>query len=364
MIRHLRAGEEPRLLELLANWPFRHGESALEVFGPYLEHDPSYTPRNVLVAEEAGTLMACVQIFPRRLRTGGAARDSVSIPAGGIGTVFTHASRRSSGLATRLLEVAIDEMSDRGFEVSALVAAKVGFYEQLGWVAWCRGHRRLACAPATLPSWSHFDLRPLDLEFDSAAVRRIGDSYSNRFPGTVVRDAADWATGLEHGVAAGERMTVAVDDRRIVAYLRAAELYGSLHLLEWGYDDLPSDSGETRTAERANGPCEAAAELIVLATQGAIQPARVPAGIEDERLELAVERLGGEWLGGTSGEEGSSTWMLRVLDEASLRARLLDSTVTLGSSMDDRDVMGALHIELLEAAFPRAQFGFWTADRF
>jgi len=133
-IRPLHSDERDALVALLDGWELPDGwrGRASEFFRRYLDHDPTFEPRNVVVAERAGRLVACAQIFPRELRVrAGDALARVSV--GGIGSVFTRPEARGGGVASAVLERAIAEMRARGMALSVLFAELHDFYGRLGW---------------------------------------------------------------------------------------------------------------------------------------------------------------------------------------------------------------------------------------
>ena len=128
-IRTLRLEEYERLLDLLDLWPLDDGWQGRDFFRRYMEDDPSFSVRNVWVAIDGeNRLRSCVQIFPRSILLRGQ-----EVRCGGIGSVFTHPDARRQGLAEDLLKAAVVAMTQRGFEVSLLFAARIAWYTKLGW---------------------------------------------------------------------------------------------------------------------------------------------------------------------------------------------------------------------------------------
>ena len=130
-IRTLCGDEHEALLDLLDGWELPDGWRGRDFFRRYLEDDPGFADENVWLAEDAGRLVSCVQIFPRRLRLGSAA-----VSTGGIGSVFTRPEARGSGIASELLERAALAMRERGMLLSLLFSSRFHFYERVGWISW------------------------------------------------------------------------------------------------------------------------------------------------------------------------------------------------------------------------------------
>lgn len=227
-IRPLRAHEKERLLDLLDGWPFGEGWRGRDFFRRYLEQDPTFSERNVWVADEGGDLVSCAQIFPRLVRARGG-----SLSMGAIGSVFTRADRRRAGLAGRVLEAAVVDMVERGLEVSGLIASRVGWYRRLGWEVWSQ--RALALrrhpgppGPAPIPISRFSPARDLE------AVAAIHREYSSGLDGTVIRDPGLWRASLACAGNPEETFLVARREAGPVAYVRAILLYGVPTLSEWG----------------------------------------------------------------------------------------------------------------------------------
>ncbi|HVS65503.1 MAG TPA: GNAT family N-acetyltransferase [Thermoanaerobaculia bacterium] len=305
--RELEPGEEERLLDLLDGWPFRDGRRGKDFFRRYLEDDPAYEPRNVLVAENGGELISCVQIFPRIVRTATGPRS-----CGGIGSVFTRPAHRRSGTASELLRFAISAMRSRGMALSLLVAGPIGLYTRLGW--------RELDGSEVLVEADRRELgllgigRPLADAGDLERVAEIAAFYSEHRLGTVVRDEISWRASLRLAGDPDEELVVAGPGRGVEAYLRLAALDGAWRALEWG------------CASNQHGLL---AELMISHSRGAL----VLPTIHDEVLESELRAHGA----GLRARQGDGTWMLR------------------GVTMSQSEATAALPVE---------RFAFWPADRF
>ncbi len=325
-IRTLRAGEEEQLLELLDGWPFRDGRRGRSIFGRYLEHDPTYTADNVHVAESERRLVACVQVFPRRLRVHG---DEV--PCGGIGSVFTKEAARGRGIASALLEAAVAAMVERGFLLSLLTSGRLAFYRRFGWHAWSGVEPRLYPSPTALAPPAGITCAAAPAGFDPAELREVGDAYARSLEGVVVRDAALWRASGQLAGNPDEQVWLAHAEDRIVAFARSTVFGRNTVIIDWG---------------AAAGHVEALAALLagVAAAAGgsaSLSPVRDPA------LELALLARGRR-----TEENGAVSWMLQCLDPPALARRF----GLAGRGLDGE--------ELLERVLPRAEFSFFVADRF
>ena len=325
-IRTLGAGEREALLALLDGWPLPDGWRGRDFFRRYVEDDPSYRDENVWVAAEGGRLVACVQIFPRTLRAGGAA-----LALGGIGSVFTRPERRRSGIASALLTSAEAAMRERGMAIGMLFTGRLAWYESLGWLRWpsaraiyLRGDRSAA--------------RPCDAElcdFDAARdlddVKAIHAAYDAPRPGTVVRGDADWQGSLRLAGNPGEAFRVARRHGAVTAYARTTALEGHPILSEFGRrDDAAGDLAALLDTAFASGG-------------GAFGPAPADAELEKALAERAIALR----------PLGDPNSMLRCLDLEALRA---------AAGAEPR--RGESDADLLARILPPERLLFWPADRF
>ncbi|MEB2346780.1 MAG: GNAT family N-acetyltransferase [Deltaproteobacteria bacterium] len=233
-IRLLRGEEREALVALLdgwvvPGWPGRPGD----FFRRYLDADPSFEPRNVVVAERAGRLVGCVQIFPRALRVrpgeGPPRNGFAQVPLGGIGSVFTHPEVRGSGVASALLERAIAEMQARGLELSLLFATRHGFYGRLGWQLWPRERGLWLRGEAYTGPDPARRVDRFDPARDLDAAYALHTAHSGALEGTCVRDAAFFRAQLAFAGNPEEDFLLArTSDGALAAYARAAALEGVL----------------------------------------------------------------------------------------------------------------------------------------
>jgi GNAT superfamily N-acetyltransferase len=327
-LRTLARGEREAALELLDGWAMPDGWRGRDFFRRYLEDDPRFRDEDLWVAEEAGELVSCVQIFPRRLRVAGG-----EVALGGIGSVFTRADRRQSGAASALLARAVEAMRERGMALSLLFAARIAWYESLGWRQWpaARGLWLREGAPPAVPAG--LALGAFEPARDLEQVAAIHSAYSAGRSGTVVRDALAWQASLRVAGNPGEAFQVARRDGRIVAYARSIVLEGHPVLSEFG---------------RRPGS-ETAADLAALLAAlfgergGAFGPA--PA---DPQLEAAL---------------GGARIALRPVPDPSAMVRCLDAEA-LRVAAGLAPAPGETEGELLRRALPPERFLFWPADRF
>jgi predicted N-acetyltransferase YhbS len=341
-IRPLRRSERERLLELLDGWSLPDGWRGRDFFRRHVEDDPTFEEENVVVAEEAGELVSCVQVFPRPVNLRGRA-----VPMGGIGSVFTKPERRREGLARRLLELTLERMRERGIEVSLLFGDE-RVYHELGWRAW-QARALLAvreAAPARPPA-ADARIRAFDRARDFGAVRAIHAEYSGRFDGPVVRDDRLWEASLRVAGNPGEEFLVAFRDGAPVAYARAIVLHSFLVVSELGR----TEAGAHALAALVDRILETRDEdPLARVDRPSAELRRVAAltWVPDAELHAALAARG---LAFKSVQNPSVMW--RCLDARAL-ARRLDLELLPGEDGEG----------LLRRVLPPERFTWWTADRF
>jgi len=352
-IRTLRPQEREALLDLLDGWLLADGWRGRDFFRRYLENDSSYADENVWVALDAGKLVSCLQIFPRRIHV-----LEHSVPAGGIGSVFTRPECRRSGLARQLLERAAGDMTGRGMEISLLFAGLPSLYEEVGWNPWgCERilvHRGGRPPPDLDTEVAQEIERAGDVEVcafdhgrDLADVRAIHAEYSLSRSGTVVRDAGAWEASLRLAGNPDESFQVARRGGRVEAYVRACLLYGTFVATELA---------------RREGGARALAKLVMAElepregdplirgdmTSPQLRSSLLLPAFDDLQLTIALEQQGLQ-----PHPVVDSTAMLRCLNMPALSGRL--------------DISMLPHegpAEFMSRILPQDRFVFWPADRF
>lgn len=345
-IRTLKNSEQGQLLDLLDQWDLPDGWRGRNYFRRYRDFDPTYRDDNVWVAAEGDRLLACAQIFDRRIRVLGHA-----IPTGGLGTVFTAPDHRGERLASLLVEAAVDGMVERGMEISLLHTQSRDFFSDRGWRSWKSDRSILQVSAAERPKpptlSTGFELAQLDRTRDLAAVKAIHSAYSASRSGTVLRDDDMWEASLCLAGNPIEEFVVARRDGVAVAYARCTLLGGVLTITELGrledaasaLAQLISDLLTTRDNDELAPRGVASRELRNAAT--------LPA-FDDLELTVALEHRG---LAAHPVEDPSS--MLRCLNMEAL-AKRLDIALFPGEVPD----------KFLGRILPRDSLVFWPSDRF
>lgn len=343
-IRRLETGEREEWLGLLDGWELFDGWRGRDYFRRPIEDDPTYEDANVWVAEEAGRLVCSVQIFPRELGASG-----VCVPTGGIGTVYTRPDRRGAGIASALLERSVEDMRARGMEISLLFAARIPFYERLGWRSWPvrRDLLRRNAGAEPRAGAGGLVIERFAPARDLDAVVALHAETAAGLAGAATRDAAAWWASLRLAGNPGEEFLVARAGRdgELLAYARAIRLNEALTIAEHGLRD----------ADALAALCEA---ILAPRVPDPLAPAEKPSTefrsfavlsvAADPALIAALERRG---VVCSSIED--PTPMLRCLDAQALARRLGLPPEQDGSCE-----------AVLRRLLPPGRFSYWLADRF
>lgn len=346
-LRPARGSERDQVLDLLALW---YGDR--DFFARYNRHDPGFRDELCLVACDGGRIVATAQIFARVMNLRGA-----RVSLGGVGSVYTMEGRRSRGLGSAVMRLAVTTMEREAFEVSLLFAERLDFYARFGWRPVTRQFSALADAH-TMRTAAGFRLARFDEARDLEQVAALHRDYSGRFDGAAMRDAPAWRGNLRYAGNPGEYFVVcrrAASDH-LVAYARAMRFHGFPMLMEYGYapdardamlalvrhvseaaagvaPSLPLRSG-SRDASALRNPADAPGPAL-LVTHSAHDPA----------LEESLREAGAFVM-----HHADNFYMWRVIAPRKLAERL-------GVAADQAE---ATLFAMLQA--PNALY--WTADRF
>ncbi len=121
--RSARRSERDQVLDLLALW---YNDRVF--FALYNQNDPGFRDELCLIAEDGGRSYRRSRFSHRKVNLQGQ-----TVPLGGIGSVFTLDEYRHRGVASRLMELAVQTLEREEFELSLLFAERLTFYNQFGW---------------------------------------------------------------------------------------------------------------------------------------------------------------------------------------------------------------------------------------
>lgn len=153
-------------------------------FQKHFENDPEADASLIFVAMDGEEIVSTVRLFKRRVWIQGRA-----VSMGGIGEVSTKPAYRGRGLASRLLEMAIDAMSAQDMPVSILFGDEP-LYEKAGW-RFCPISGILSEISALPDLPENAAIRPFMPE-DLPYLMGIYDLYAGRLHGAVIRSEAYW----------------------------------------------------------------------------------------------------------------------------------------------------------------------------
>lgn len=343
----LQKAEREALLDLLDLWKLPDGWSGRDFFRRSFEADPTYLDSNVWVARDQEKLVACVQIFPRRIQLLGHA-----VPVGGIGSVFTHPDQRCRGVASELIGRASTAMQAAGMELSLLFSDLDDFYSSWGWKSQTVQRslvRRAKGSPPVVDSGSGGEIKvtPFESARDYVQVKSLHSAYSASRNGTVIRDAALWDASLTLAGNPQEEFLVALRDGIAVAYVRAARISDTLCVTELGHsDDAPG--AQARLIESLLQPRDPDPLAPPEGSSDELRSALVLPTFDDLALTVDLEHRGVK----LQAIEDTHT-MLRCLDLAALAERL-------GVNLLPKEDGAAF----LDRILPPDSLAFWPADRF
>lgn len=343
-IRTLEAGERDAWLDLLDGWELPDGWAGRDFFGRWIEHDPTWKEDNVWVAADGDRLLSTVQVFPREIRV-----LDHPVPTGGVGSVFTRESHRGKGLAGRVLERALDDMRERGMELSLLFASHFDFYGRHGFSSWKnqRAWMRRADLPrGEVPVDGELLVTRFDAARDLAGLKALQADYSRSRSGTVVRDDALWEASFDLAGNPDEELIVARRRDELVAHLRLTRLYGKLVATELSRAEDPEPLAELidgQIGERAHDVLCADGERSEDLREALLLPS-----FDDLPLTVSLERRG---------------IAAQVVDDPTNLLQCLDAEA-LGARLDVEVRRDEAPAEFLQRVLPPESFVFWPADRF
>lgn len=346
----MRDGEQTALLDLVSRWPTLDDWPMRELLGRYVVDEPAFDPHDVWVAEEAGELASCVQIFPRQLLVRGSA-----VPVGGIGSVFTKPEQRDRGLAAAVMRAAMEDLRARGFELGLLFAGPVAFYEKLGWYSW--PIERPLLRPTGGTDAGAFDGgEPFEPARDLAEVQALHLRYARGRDGICVRDSQRWWTNLRHAGNPLEEFRVARAGGHVVAYLRAACLSRFLVILEWGrHEDAAPELAALFRATltpRAEDPLAPVGSPSSRFRSVASTPPLLDAALAGALGAVGIEVS-------SSTDPGGMFWVARPRSLAERFAEPFQPR-----DPQDARIVAEQARTLLHRLLPPDRFAFWLADRF
>ena len=176
-------------------------------FKRHYEFDPDADANLVFIAEDEGQTVSTVRVFRRVIRVGGR-----QYTMGGIGEVSTKPAWRGKGLASELLNRAIDAMRREKMDCSILFGNR-NIYFKAGYQTMYT--RYTLAEVSSLPdAASDAVIRPFEMR-DLDAVMGIYDLYAGRMDTALLRSQAYWKMWV---LPQWEHVWVLEKEGRAVAY--------------------------------------------------------------------------------------------------------------------------------------------------
>jgi len=190
-------GDEEGIVELLKTCfkTFNTWDITSKDWVTYEEEDYGFKKENALVAELNGKIIGHVQIMHRRIRIGHGILDCC-----GIANVSTHPNYRGKGIATKLIQMALEICRKRGWHISSLFTG----YGSEGY----RVYRKIGYANTTfineylgirenvekvLSKIQEKKLEKFEMEISHLKeVMRLHENYSFKINGYCERDEKYW----------------------------------------------------------------------------------------------------------------------------------------------------------------------------
>ncbi len=322
-LRAVRRAELEQVYDLLA---IAFPEASREMFVAQTERDSTFRLRHGRVAvDHGGRIVGYVRVFARTMLVRG-----LPIAAGGIGSVATAPDARGDGIATALLEDAIEAMRRDAIAISFLFTGIPAFYGRLGYEIvrqpYFQATRSEIIAART---GSYYNAHLIDLSKDLPQLVAMHRQALAGATGAIARTKSRWLDARWWLNESGAHTVIASRDGARVAYLRS-------RCRGYGHEILE--------AECRPGHARAITELVEMA---ALRPCDcgdvfVALAPDAHPLSSALRLLPST----TETTDVRYPMMMRFIAEDALRTALPDAdAVSIG------------------ARFPNAEMRFWNSDR-
>lgn len=189
---------------------------ALLVQGAILDAEPSTSPRNFILARSAeGELIGVVRIVERNILLDGAV-----LATGCISSVGVKPEWRVQGVASRMMNIAIEAMTSRGMDISVLYSRRAvdGFYPRFGFYGIGRYF------DLEIISTPHSDIYINTIPFMRENLEMCLELYNKIYSGltgSVLRDLHIWeflCMRVEKKIG-GFKVFICLENQEIIGYL-------------------------------------------------------------------------------------------------------------------------------------------------
>lgn len=168
--RDLRSGEESKLLKTMYD-VFRDDPAIVkhDYFRRHVANEHTYRPSNVKVAVYNGRILSHVVIQEREMYV-----PNGTIKVGGIALVGTLEAQRGKGYSTKLLDLAIADMTDRDYDASMLFTQNP-YFEGKPWQPLKREY--ITCALKT-----DTELKSSAIKFSDLPINEVLELLQKSYP--------------------------------------------------------------------------------------------------------------------------------------------------------------------------------------
>lgn len=157
------------------------------LFSRMMTMDPKAATTMRLAGWEGDTMTSSVCVFDRQIRW----RDG-ELRCGGIGNVACLPEHRGKGYAVKLMNHAVELMSERGFELSILFTGIPKYYEKMNYFTWEQSRWSVEPNQVADVAPRGITVRDADIERDAPSLQALHTAFNRGHSGTVVRSEADW----------------------------------------------------------------------------------------------------------------------------------------------------------------------------
>jgi predicted acetyltransferase len=197
--RRYKSGDEEGIVELMKTCfrTFNSWKLSVMDWIGYEGDDDGFSRENALVAEIDGEIVGHVQLMHRKIRIGNSIID-----CGGIANVSTHPKHRMKGVATKLMQMALDICREKGWPISSLftgygsdgyrVYRKVGYANTTFIHEYVGTCENVDNALKTLRKYDRKNGMSEMGEEDLHAVMKIHDEYGRKISGYCQRSENYW----------------------------------------------------------------------------------------------------------------------------------------------------------------------------
>lgn len=240
----IRGLETPgELQKLYSFYPKVFKKTPLDFFVRRIENDPYLQLGDIRIAEEDGGITSSVAVIRRTMYWGGE-----KVPFGGIGNVSSLPEKRGTGIASAVMNDALEHIKKIDLNVAILFTGINPFYERF----------RFVTVPAHIMRFNMLKKYESDYtvrNFSHADLEKVSDIYKEfnaDLFGPVVRDTSYWKANLKFAEP-DEIFLVAEKNGGIEGYIRVVPPNSRNEIWEFGFTNINAFNALiSKTAEILN----------------------------------------------------------------------------------------------------------------